>query len=244
MRPGSRCYRYNDCARGIVDGGEVTEDLGIHRSTAYTHLRTLSDHGYVVRSEDEYSLSFRFLKHGGIVRDEFEICRRSKKSIRSLAERTGEVANLGLMEDGQGVLVYRVEGDQAVSDNAPVGSYTHLHATAYGKAMLAELPESEVERIVASEGLPRYTENTISDEAELPERLATIRERDYAIDREETSRGLHCVGSAITDGDGRPVGGMSVTGPANKLNDTAYLQKLTKQIKNEVNKVELEIMYG
>jgi len=216
MRPGSRCYRYNDCARGIVDGGEVTEDLGIHRSTAYTHLRTLSDHGYVVRSEDEYSLSFRFLKHGGIVRDEFEIYRRSKKSIRSLAERTGEVANLGLMEDGQGVLVYRVEGDQAVSDNAPVGSYTHLHATAYGKAMLAELPE----------------------------RLATIRERDYAIDREETSRGLHCVGSAITDGDGRPVGGMSVTGPANKLNDTAYLQKLAKQIKNEVNKVEFEIMYG
>ncbi|MFB6295862.1 MAG: IclR family transcriptional regulator [Halobacteriales archaeon] len=229
---------------GTAGPTELADELGMHKSTAYTHLRTLSDHGYVVREEDGYSLSFRFLKHGGTARDDCEIYHRSRESIRSLAERTGEVANLGLMEDGRGVLVYRVKGDQAVSDNAPVGSYTHLHATAYGKAMLAELPEGEVEEIVASEGLPQRTENTIGDEAELFERLDAIRERGYAVDREETSPGLYCVGSAITGDDDRPVGGISVSGPASKLNDTAYLQELIDQIENEVNKIELEVMYG
>lgn len=230
-------------AYGTIGPTELAEELGIHKSTAYTHLRTLDERGYAVKEDGEYRLSFRFLKHGGSLRSDLELYRRAKEDVRRLAETTGEVGNLGIIEEGMGVLIYRAEGADAVSDNAPVGSYTPLHATAYGKAMLAHLPDERVDRIVDRHGLPGKTNHTVTDRERLFERLETIRERGYAIDEEEVNVGLCCVGSSITDDQGRPIGGVSVAGPASKLDDRTYVQDLAKQIRNAVNKIELKIMY-
>jgi DNA-binding IclR family transcriptional regulator len=227
---------------GPIGPTELADELDIHKSTAYTHLRTLDERGYVVKAENGYRLSFRFLERGGSIRNDLEIYRQARENVESLSETTGEVANLGIIEEGMGVLIYRAEGGDAVSDNAPVGSYTHLHTTAYGKAMLAALPDRRVDRIVDRHGLPKRTKHTITDRERLFERLETIRERGYAIDEEEVNPGLYCVGSAITDDEGRPIGGVSVAGPASKLDDT-YARDLAKQIRNAVNRIELKIMY-
>lgn len=227
---------------GPIGPTGLADQLDIHKSTAYTHLRTLDERGYAIKSENGYRLSFRFLEHGGSIRNDLEIYRQAKENVESLSETTGEVANLGIIEDGMGVLLYRAEGVDAVSDNAPIGSYTYLHTTAYGKAMLATFPDGHVDRIVDQRGLPAQTENTITNRGRLFDRLETIRERGYAIDREEVNPGLYCVGSAITDDEGRPVGGVSVAGPASKL-DEVYARDLANQIRNAVNRIELKIMY-
>jgi DNA-binding IclR family transcriptional regulator len=58
------------------------------------------------------------------------------------------------------------------------------HSVSSGKALLAYLPEQRVEHILA-EGLPRFTERTITDPAYLREELAQIRQQGYAVAREE-----------------------------------------------------------
>jgi IclR family acetate operon transcriptional repressor len=79
--------------------------------------------------------------------------------------------------------------------------------------MLAFLPDDEIDRLYAAPAdlLPR-TRNTITTLARLKSELAAIRRRGYAVDQEETTEGIVCIGSPILGADGRPEAAISLAG--------------------------------
>jgi IclR family acetate operon transcriptional repressor len=79
--------------------------------------------------------------------------------------------------------------------------------------MLAYLPDDEVDRLYDSAGAfsPR-TKNTITSLARLKSELAAIRRRGWAVDLEETTEGVVCIGSPILGADGRPEAAISLAG--------------------------------
>lgn len=79
------------------------------------------------------------------------------------------------------------------------------------------MPEAFFEEIV-KEGLIPITPNTITSESRLQEELSLIRQHGYAIDDEENAEGVCCVASAVWDGMGEVVGGISVSGPITRIN--------------------------
>ena len=99
------------------------------------------------------------------------------------------------------------------------------HATSLGKAMLAFLPDEEVERIAETSRLPKRTANTIDSLSQLWPELGMIRERGYAIDEEENEAGARCVGVPIFDHQGNVVAALSISGPASRLS-AAEVEKL------------------
>jgi IclR family acetate operon transcriptional repressor len=79
--------------------------------------------------------------------------------------------------------------------------------------MLAYLPDDEVDRLYETAGsLPIRTRNTITTLARLKSELAAIRRRGYAVDQEETTEGIVCIGSPILGADGRPEAAISLAG--------------------------------
>jgi DNA-binding IclR family transcriptional regulator len=93
------------------------------------------------------------------------------------------------------------------------------HCTSTGKAILAFQPPAIIAKIIA-QGLMRYTPHTISDSDELLNELALVRERGYAVDNEELSIGIRCVGAPIRNVSGRVFAAVSVSGPARKVPDS------------------------
>ena len=89
----------------------------------------------------------------------------------------------------------------------------YLHCSAVGKAILAYLPDDEVQWIIETAGLPRLTPNTITDPEKLWEHLAEVRRSGYALDDEEGEEGIRCVGAPVFDMTGRPVAAISVAAP-------------------------------
>jgi IclR family acetate operon transcriptional repressor len=98
-----------------------------------------------------------------------------------------------------------------------VGRLSPAHCSAVGKAMLAHLPDRELDEILKQRGLARMTAKTIVTPADLKAELKTIRERGYAIDNEEAEEGGRCVGAAVLGPNGRPVGAISTSAPSFRL---------------------------
>jgi DNA-binding IclR family transcriptional regulator len=86
-----------------------------------------------------------------------------------------------------------------------------------GKALLAGLSEREVERLLGSRRLRRFTPTTITDRRRLARELEEIRRQGYALDDEETFPGIRCVAAPLCDREGRVLAAISVTAPTQRM---------------------------
>ncbi|WP_222914797.1 IclR family transcriptional regulator [Natrinema sp. SYSU A 869] len=226
-----------------IGASELASKENIPKSTAYIYLKTLSKTGFVTNNEGTYRLSLRFLEFGGRVRQKRELFQVAKEEVEALSERTGEVASLGVEEDGQRALLYKSEGADAIYDKIPTGERTNLHWTALGKAILAFLPPERVDSIIETHGLPKLTEKTITKRSELLDELKIIRNRNYSIEDEERRTGMRSIGVPIRADSGSVLGSISLTGPMSKFDDDLIKSELVGEIQNAVNVIEIKYQH-
>lgn len=228
------------------DGAQVTtvaEELDIAVSTAYRHLTTLSEEGYVIKEGCKYFPSMRFLRFGRYVRDRKHVYQLTEPKITELAEKTEERAEFMVEEYGRSVFVHRDTGDNAVQTDSGIGKFHPLHATAAGKAILAFLPEERVSEIYETHGLESFTDSTITDKESLFEELKTVREREVGFNDQEYINGLRAVGVPLKDDDENVVGAISVSGPTHRLKGEWYEEEIPDLLLGTTNEIELKISY-
>jgi DNA-binding IclR family transcriptional regulator len=218
---------------------ELAAELDIPRSTAHIYLKTLTNTGYIVRDGNNYRLGLRFLKHGGYVRHRLRIYQVSKSEVDALARRTGEAVDFGIEENGKRVLAYKSEGPDVVTQKPVTGDYAHMHMTALGKAMLSTFGRERVDEIVDQHGLPKATQHTIDNRADLYAELDRVRERGYSLERQERREGISAVGVPITLDDTMP-SAISISGPMSKLTESR-VDELQQQIHDSINVIEIKI---
>jgi DNA-binding IclR family transcriptional regulator len=223
---------------------DVAEELDIAVSTAHRHLGTLVEEGFVLRKDNTYDIALRFLDYGIYARNKLRYYDIAKNQVDILADETGEKIRLTALEDDYCVLLYRRMGNHPLQTSAEIGNRRYLHQLAAGKSILASLPESEVERIIERRGLPRRTENTITEKAKLLDELELIRERGYAYNRGESIDGLNAVGACFRDEDGHPLGALSISGPANRLQGSLFKEELPNLLLGAINEVEINLKYA
>jgi len=123
-----------------------------------------------------------------------------------------------------------------------VGSRAPAYCTAVGKAMLAELPEGEVSKIVRRWGLKPVTANTIKTATALKAELGAVRSRGYAIDDEEKEEGLRCVSAAVRGHSGKLFAAMSVSGPAFRITKER-IPEIGRAVMQAANELSAELGY-
>ena len=133
--------------------------------------------------------------------------------MQSLMEQTGETANLAVRQHAEVVFIGQVETQNPVRALFPSGARTAMHASGIGKAILADLSEDAVRKLLSASGLVRFTDNTHVTPGDLFDDLRDIRLRGWSHDREERYEGMSCIGATIFDASGAPVAGVSISGP-------------------------------
>ncbi|WP_240479564.1 IclR family transcriptional regulator [Haloprofundus marisrubri] len=230
-----------------LDGGRLTEvssHLDLPDSTVHNHLRTLLQRGYIVKENNIYRVSLRFLDFGEYARSRRKIYDGAKAEVDELAGKTGEAANLLVEENGKGVFLYTAADQNAVPLDIHPGKHVFLHATALGKVILAHLPEGRVNEIIAQHGLPALTRSTISDADELFAELERVRENGYGFDDEERLRGMRCAAVAIKNEHGQVIGAISVSGPASRMDPAGPSDDLVDELLSTKNIIELKLAYS
>jgi DNA-binding IclR family transcriptional regulator len=133
-----------------------------------------------------------------------------------LRKTFGETINLAIPHDNKVVYIDVLESQDVVRMASSMGSEELMHATALGKAILAQLPRAAVENLLVLPLKP-LTERTIVDMDTLFAELEQIRIQGYAIDDREGNLQARCIGAAIRDYRGQVVAAISVSGPENRL---------------------------
>ncbi|HEX9448908.1 MAG TPA: IclR family transcriptional regulator C-terminal domain-containing protein, partial [Dongiaceae bacterium] len=131
--------------------------------------------------------------------------------LRHLTAELGMTSRVAILDDGHAVVIGRVDAPGAVRFDAALGRRELPHCSAVGKAMLAALPAAEAQAILNQFELPQRTPHTVTDLAALLQQLADVAELGYAVDDEEDTEGVACIGACILDRGGRPAGAISVT---------------------------------
>lgn len=222
---------------------ELAEGVDMGKSAVHNHLTTLQDHGYVLKTDDQYRLGLKFLEIGGSIRKSMEFYQVAEPEVKSLADETGELANLLVEEQGLGVYLMRSKGADAVDLDTYAGLRTNLHTTALGKAVLAHLPDSRVEEIIERHGLEPKTSRSVGSREELFDVLEAVRDRGYAIDDGERLEGLRCIAAPVKNSSDEVLGAVSVSAPMSRVSDEDLHGGLSERVLSAANVIELNINY-
>jgi len=217
----------------------VADRLGIAKSTAHAHLRTLLGERYVVKRDGEYYVGLRFLDLGQTARQPWQQYGCIEEKIEGLAEETQFRAQFLVEEHGEAVYVYRSTGRHGVPTDSRIGVRIPLHSVAAGKAILASLPEERLDAVLDRHGLERLTDNTIDDREELVRTLERVRERGYARNDEESWGGIRGVGTPVVSPEGEVLGGLSVSGSAHRFEPDEF----GDLVMGAATEIELELKY-
>ncbi|WP_435335805.1 IclR family transcriptional regulator [Haloarchaeobius sp. TZWWS8] len=225
--------------RGDLSVTELATALDVTKGTVSVYLSTLRETGLVVETERGHRPSLRFLDIGNLVREEFPLYKHGKSVADQLALEVGHVVHLAVVEQNLAVVIYMTEfGNPAIQSITPIGTTAHLHSTAIGKAMLAQLPESRVDAIIEEQGLTKHTEQTITDKPTLMAELEQIRERGYAVNDQENAVGSCSVGAFVRQPNSSMLGAISTSGYATTFTDE-YIDEIAPIVMEKANEIEV-----
>jgi IclR family acetate operon transcriptional repressor len=189
----------------------LSEATGLPPSTTHRILGELVDLGWVHASKRSYAPGPRLLSLVRRIDADSALARIAYEPVSRLSRQTGYTVHFGVLHRDVAVYVIKKEGRRAYLMRSRVGDELALHRTAIGKAILAHLPEPQVRQVAERTGLPAATTSTITQIDVLIEHLAEVRRRGWAMDEEENEEHTRCVGAAVLDSDGRPLGAVSLS---------------------------------
>lgn len=199
-----------------MSGSEVARTLNLSKSATFSILQTLLSRRYLADygsgASRRYRLGMAFARLGDQVVSETALRDLAMPVLRRLTTETGLTSRAAILSNGYAVSVGKVDGPGTIRIASYLGLQELPHATGVGKAILATLTPDEVREIVAKNGLPLRTPNTLSDIDTLLIEMGRIADRGYSVDDEEDTLGVLCIGASVWGHGGKCTGAISITG--------------------------------
>ena len=218
--------------------GEIAKLVSLPRSTVQRIVAALDDEGLVIAASltDGVKLGPRLISFAASAK--FEIADFCLPTLQRLAKETGETVDLSVLNHDKLVFVDHVPGTHRLRPVSAVGVSFPLHSNAPGKAMLAALAETELEKYRRRLSLAKMTDNTILSWEKLNRELAQVRKEGVAYDHEEHSLGICAVGAALRDPTGE-LAAISIPVPTQRFGPhegklTRILQKTCRELQRRL----------
>ncbi len=219
---------------GAISLKEIAEKTGLHPSTTHRILNDLAIGRMVDRPESgSYRLGLRLLELGNLVKDRLNVRDAALPAMRELHKTTQQTVNLSVRQGDEIVYVERAYSERSgMQVVRAIGGRAPLHLTSVGKLFLAFDEPAKVRQYATRTGLAGQTKNSFTQLASLERELAKCRQYGTSRDNEELELGVRCMAAGIYDDQSRLVAGLSISAPADRLNEEwlPRLQATAKEI--------------
>jgi DNA-binding IclR family transcriptional regulator len=206
---------------------EISDRTGLHPSTTHRILNDLAVGRFVDRPESgSYRLGMRLLELGNLVKGRLNVRDVAFQPMRELHKLIQQPVNLSVRQGDEIVYIERAFSERSgMQVVRAIGGRAPLHLTSVGKLFLANDDPQRVRAYATRTGLSGQTKNSITQLPAMERELSKVRQHGMAHDNEELELGVRCMASGIYDDQGKLVAGLSISAPADRLDD-AWLAKL------------------
>ncbi len=209
------CFRPNQPTLTLT---EISERVGMSKSTVYRLLATLEQKRFVQREEwnGTYRLGLALAELGFSVLHDNDLYRRAEPYLQRLSAEYRENVDLAVLDGADVIYIQIIESPQRVKIAAAPGQRLPAFATATGKAFMAFLPQAQLREILKYTR-KKYTDKTQVSLAALRKDLQASRARGFAISEQEYEVGINAVAAPILDAKGYPLAVIALAGPSYRL---------------------------
>ncbi len=200
---------------------ELSKRLNLHKNNVFRLLATLEHRGYIEQNAatENYRLGPKTLQIGSIFIEQRECRRQARPILESLMAASGETAVVAVLRGTKVIYMDGVETDKTVRAVSRIGALFPAHCTAVGKAQLASLAASEIERLYPEQNLTTLTDRSIKTRDALMAELKRTTDRGYAVEQEEVEIDVRGVAVAVKDFSKNVIAAIGITAPVNRLTD-------------------------
>ncbi|MFL6559195.1 MAG: IclR family transcriptional regulator [Bacillus sp. (in: firmicutes)] len=222
---------------------EISEKMGLHKSTVHSLLKTLQLYSYIDQNPEDgkYRLGLKLAERGNVVINNMDIRKTARKYLLDLSAKTGQTVHVGILDGREGVYIDKVEGEQSIIRYSRIGRRLPLHSTAIGKVLLAYQQPNEIELLLKDYQYQYQTANTIINESFFRNEIEKVKQQGYAVDDQENEQGVRCAAVPIFNGKGQVLAAISISTLISRVNDQELLifidllktscQELSEQMK-------------
>ncbi len=200
---------------------EISQRVKLPPSTVHRLLTTMQHERYVTFDGERtlWSIGVQAFSVGNAFTKNRNLSQIARPYMRALMEESGETVNLAVADGGEVIFLSQVECRKMMRALVTPGRRALMHCSGVGKALLAFLPGSEVDVIIAQHGQPKMTDRTRTSPNSLKQDLEIARKQGWAVDDEEHAVGLRCVAGVVRDETGQPIAALSLSGPAARISE-------------------------
>lgn len=198
--------------------GELSSLSGLNKPTTRRIALALMQCGFLQQQKNRgrYALGMKFIDFSQAVKKQSHIVDVAEPLLDRLNLETNETVALAVWDGRQAVICQAIHPNHPLKVTAYEGTMSGLYFNSLGKAILAALPEEDIEKFVTGE-LHSFTTNTITSLNSLKNHLLLVRQEGVAVDDEEGFQGIRGLAAVFRDKTGEIAGAITIIGPTVRL---------------------------
>lgn len=215
--------------------GEIALRVGLPRSTVQRIVTALADEQFLIAASPRSRVKLGPALIRLAQATKMEISPMVRPYLAELSAQLKETVDLSLIQGRHVVFIDQIPGSHRLRLVSAIGERFPLYCTACGKALLAALPDTQLESMIARIELKSFTENTITDVEALRREIELVRKNSYALDMEEHTEDISAIGTWFEDAFGRAYA-ISIPAP------TVRFARNREQIKEALLECRAQVM--
>jgi DNA-binding IclR family transcriptional regulator len=202
-----------------VSLGEISDLLGIDRSSAFRLAHTLRRRGFLScpAGKKDYILGSAIWTLSHQYDWNKMLVKVAHQELKQLAGHINETAHLAIREGKHALFVDCAHANHVIAVSAQTGELLPLYCTAHGKALLADADEGELKTQFGRGPFESFTKNTITSISALVKECAAIKKQGFAMDEAEYRNELRCVAAPIRLQNNLIVGSIGISAPSSRF---------------------------
>lgn len=216
-----RLLRYIGDGHTCRNLSTASRDLGINRTTLIRLIHTLLDERMIeeVNEGAGYRLGIGLVTLSSQAMEGRDLVRACQPFLEALCEETTMSAHLGVLDGTDIVYLSRATPNSHLVSNIRTGSRLSAHASSIGRAILAEMPEAEIETLFAVTALEAVTDKTPTTLSDVIAQAHVDKAAGYAWSVGNFEVGIGSCAAAIFDYGDSVVGALNVSGQQSRFED-------------------------
>ena len=170
---------------------EIARDLGLYKGTVFNTVHSLASLEILEQGADgKFRLGTGLYTLGNTAGRRYELIQTVRPFLEQINQKTGLSAFLGIRTDLQAVIIDKADAANDLKISSEIGLRMPLLCGAHGKAMLSQMSDKAIEKILSKNGLQQFTPHSIMDAGAYKQEIQHVREQGIAYDREEYIEGI------------------------------------------------------